>query len=88
MPHATLSLLVRDCVLQGFADLGIDATGELRETVLIRGGTYCGRRYEVEQGSALWFIEEDQLKFLASDGQVLHVMDRVSIWQRPLQAAA
>jgi hypothetical protein len=88
MSHANLSLLVRDCVLQGFADLGIDTQGELRETVLIRGGTYCGRRYETEQGAALWFLEEDQLKLVSSDGSVLQVIDRVSRWQRPLRAAA
>jgi hypothetical protein len=73
MSHANLSLLVRDCVLQGFADLGIDTGGELRETVLIRGGMYCGRRYETEQGAALWFLEEDQLKFIGDGGTVLRV---------------
>lgn len=88
MPHAALSLLVRDCVLQGFADLDIEAGGELRETVLIRGGAYCGRRYETEHGSALWFIEEDQLKFLGDAGKVLRVVEQVSRWQRPVRAAA
>lgn len=88
MPHAALTLLVRDCVLQFFAELGIDAADELRETVLIRGGMYCGRRFEAEGGAALWFVEEDQVKFLSNSGQVLRVVDHVSAWQRPLQAAA
>jgi hypothetical protein len=88
MPHAALSLLVRDCVLQTFADLGIDASEDLRETVLIRGGMYCGRRFESEEGAALWFLEEDQLKFIGADGSVLRVIANVSRWQRPLRAAA
>jgi hypothetical protein len=88
MSHAALSLLVRDCVLQGFADLGVVTPDELRETVLIRGGMYCGRRYESEHGAALWFLEEDQLKFVGEGGSVLRVITNVSQWQRPLRMAA
>lgn len=88
MPHAALTLLVRDCVLQLFSELGIDASEELRETVLIRGGMYCGRRFEAVAGTALWFVEEDQVKILNGSGKVLRVVDHVSTWQRPLRAAA
>ena len=48
-------------------DLGAKAGDEkLRETMLIRNGNYCGHRYRLGDFQAIWFIEEDELKFSSS----------------------
>ena len=64
---------VRDRVMEVFAQLGGEPDGELRETILISDGAYVGRRFDGLQGHAIWFVEEDQLKFYRPDGS----MDRV-----------
>lgn len=65
--------LVRNCVQQQLAELGCDTSAGLHETILIRQGTYCGRRFNCEGGYAIWFIEENQLKFYAEAGALRHV---------------
>lgn len=42
------------------------------ESLLIRGGYFCGRRFEMDGFSAIWFVEERQLKVYDPDGQLLH----------------
>jgi hypothetical protein len=75
MFHAHLTAAVRQLVAATFADLGIDAAAELRETILIRGGIYCGRRFEAESAHAVWFVEENQVKFYRDDGSVALVLE-------------
>ena len=87
MPPADLTASVRDRVQQLFAELHFGA-GECRETILIRGGSYCGRRFEAEAGHAIWFVEEDQLKLVDAGGRVVRVLDQVSSSGRVLRAAA
>lgn len=48
------------------ATLPIRPAAELpyfRESILIRKGFYCGRRFDACGFEAVWFFEEDQLKF-------------------------
>jgi hypothetical protein len=75
MPHALLTAAVRQRVAQVFAELGIASGDEFRETLLIRGGAYCGRRFDVAQGHAVWFVEEDQIKFYGADGKLAEVTE-------------
>jgi hypothetical protein len=49
-------------------------TQELEETILIRNGFYCGRRYQSSSAHAIWFCEENQLKFYGEQGTLLHVI--------------
>lgn len=49
---------------------GVDA-GEMRESILIRSGAYCGRRFQFGEYFAIWFVEEEELKISQADGQVL-----------------
>lgn len=65
--------VVRNCVQQQLAELGCDTSAGLHETILIRQGTYCGRRFNCDGGYAIWFIEENQLKFYAEAGALRHV---------------
>lgn len=47
-----------------------DAAEEIRESILIRDGYYCGRRFIYGALSAVWFAEEDQIKLYDQDGQL------------------
>lgn len=44
------------------------------ESILIRDGFYCGRKFEASGFHAVWFMEEDQLKIHARGGDVVAVM--------------
>jgi hypothetical protein len=44
---------------------------EIQETILIRQGHYCGRRLSASGFSAIWFIDESQIKLIHADGQSL-----------------
>ena len=64
--------LVHDTILE-------TGTGEtaLVETILIRNSHYCGRRFQCGDQVAVWFIEENEIKFYGENGalvQVLHPM--------------
>ena len=39
-----------------------------RETLLIKGGNYCGHRICLGPFYAVWFVEEDQIKFFGPQG--------------------
>ena len=51
-------------------ELGAAREEKLRETMLIREGNYCGHRYRMDGFEAVWFIEEDELKFSDQSGTV------------------
>jgi hypothetical protein len=75
MHHAQLTESIRQRVAATFAQFGIEPEEGLRESILIRDGAYCGRRYESSSGHAVWFVEEDQLKFYRPDGSVVRVIE-------------
>ena len=68
---------VRELVQQHCRQLGISTEGGLEETILIRNGFYCGRRFATGGAHAIWFCEENQLKFYGEQGKVLHVLQNV-----------
>jgi hypothetical protein len=88
MPPADLTTSIRHCVQQLFAELNFGASEACRETILIRDGNYCGRRFEAAAGHAVWFVEEDQLKLVDAQGRVVRVVDQVSARGRDLRSAA
>ena len=65
---------VRQQVAEVFAEIGMPAACEVRETILIRDGGYCGRRFETEEASAIWFVEENQIKVYQADGSLVRVI--------------
>jgi hypothetical protein len=87
MVHAQLTASVRALVLQTFAQFSLPVGDELQETILIRGGAYCGRRFDAEQGHAIWFIEEGQLKFFDANGSVIHMIEPIAAHSAGRQAA-
>ncbi len=66
---------VRRFVSQALAQLGQADAGEMRESILIRDGYYCGRRFETDAGAAIWFVEENQVKVYRADGSMTQVLD-------------
>jgi len=82
MPARTANQLeqTRVFVAQVFADYeGTNGDDEgttgipFQETVLIRDGYYCGHRFSTERHKAVWFLEENQVKFFDADGKLLRV---------------
>jgi hypothetical protein len=78
MSHSELTHAIRDLVIEGFSQLGLAEGEEPRQVLVIRGGAYCGRRFEIAGGHAVWFIDEDQLKFFTDDGGIVRVVEDVS----------
>ena len=70
MQHTLQLDAVRHVVLRTFADF-TSPSSELFETVLIRDGFYCGRSFTCDDVRAVWFAEENVVKFYGSDGQFL-----------------
>ncbi|WP_164101751.1 hypothetical protein [Candidatus Laterigemmans baculatus] len=46
----------------------------MTESILIRGGFYCGRRFHLGGYSAVWFAEEDEIKLFDSQGQLIDAL--------------
>jgi predicted acylesterase/phospholipase RssA len=79
---------IRRLVADTFARLGLSCGAEPIETILIRDGIYCGRRFDVEHGHAVWFIEEEQLKFFRASGSLALVIEPVVTTQVATRRAA
>jgi hypothetical protein len=75
MHQAHLTDSVRRQITQVFVDLGDIEPVELRETIMIRDGSYCGRRFEGRAASAVWFAEENQIKVFRADGTIARVVE-------------
>jgi hypothetical protein len=75
MSHAQLTESVRLLVTEIFARLEMDGARAARESILIRQGAYCGRRFETAGGYAIWFIEEGQIKVFRAGGHMIEVLD-------------
>lgn len=63
--------LVNDVFL---TELGAPKDEKIRETMLIRNGNYCGHKFQMGPFQAVWFIEEDELKFSGEKGQTVRTM--------------
>ena len=73
---------IRRQVRQIFQQNGAPSDAELCESLLIRDGYFCGRRFEMDGLCAIWFVEEDELKIYGRDGKVLVANDVETIRRR------
>lgn len=71
MGEALSIAVVRRCVAAAFARRGWDVEGELRETILLSGGSYCGRRFETRQGYAVWLVDDEALAIFDAHGELV-----------------
>lgn len=60
----------------------------LREAILILGGIYCGRRFETEDGFAIWWAEEGEIAVYDRDGSLVRVVAAPGLQETPIRAAA
>ncbi len=75
MHHAQLTDYVRQLIRTNFSELGESLDLSPHETILIRQGYYCGRRFTVNEHEAIWFIEENQIKFYDMNGRVVQTTE-------------
>lgn len=87
MPHAELTQHVRQLVAEAFARANMPQPTEFSESILIKSGNYCGRRFAGEGGHAIWFVEENQLKLYNAEGKLTQVISTL-VPASPLRRAA
>ena len=83
----SLTQQVRDRVRQIAAEHGFSAE-TIGESILIREGFYCGRRFMLDGMQAVWFVEENELKVFNPDGTLLMVTSATEPSEAPLRRAA
>jgi hypothetical protein len=54
----------------------------LHESILIRNGLYCGRKFLAVDHEVVWFIEEDEIKFFGPSGTLISADSVVSFLNR------
>ena len=68
---------IRSLIRQTFTEFGGLLERMPRETMLIRDGFFCGRRFEADGLQAVWFTEENEIKFFDRTGAVVRVVELV-----------
>lgn len=68
MDSARLVEQIRTTIRDTFRALGGAPDAVPRESVLIRDGCFCGRRFEADGLQAVWFAEEGEIKFFDRSG--------------------
>lgn len=63
---------VRQAVTGHLSRLSGDTLVEPYESILIRNGLYCGRKFLWQGYEVVWFLEEDQIKFFGPCGNLLY----------------
>ena len=66
---------IRSIIQEKLNRLGSLADTVPGEAILIRDGFFCGRRFYSDGLEAVWFIEENQIKFYERDGGILEVLE-------------
>jgi hypothetical protein len=80
--------LIRQYIRSALLQLGDPHPAPVIETLLIRDGVYCGHRFCRNDYQAVWFIEENQVKFYGPGGELLHCFDAVEVMQQYSPQAA
>ena len=75
MGHSRQLDRVRSVVTDRFGQLGGEGAENYCETILVRDGCYCGRRFAHEDLRAVWFAEESVVKFSDASGNSLDDVD-------------
>ncbi len=68
---------VKLLVVRTFLDLGVASRRlfDIKETILATGDRCMARTYRVEGLSAIWSIEDGNVKFYDADGSLLRVVN-------------
>ncbi len=62
---------IRLVVAQQLSQLGATGTESMGESILIRNGLFCGRKFQSAGYHVVWFVEEDEIKFFSPCGDLL-----------------
>ena len=62
---------MRSAIATQLQQFGVKQPSEMHETLLIRNGLFCGRKFQSEGHLVVWFIEEDEIKFFSPCGELL-----------------
>ena len=65
---------IRSLIRQTFTEFGGVLERMPREAMLIRDGFFCGRRFEADGMQAVWFNEENEIKFFDRSGAIVRVV--------------
>jgi len=68
---------IRSLIRQTFTEFGGLLERMPREAMLIRDGFFCGRRFEADGLQAVWFTEENEIKFFDRTGAIVRVVELV-----------
>jgi len=71
MSAPTQSYEIRAALRNRLLELAHLPDTTVQETLLIRDGCYCGRRFVAGSFSAVWFIEEGEIKIYGPAGTLL-----------------
>lgn len=69
---------VRQAICSHLARVSGSAVESLHESILIRNGLYCGRKFQAVGYEVVWFVEEDEIKFFGPCGNLLHADSVIS----------
>ncbi|MEM8734708.1 MAG: hypothetical protein AAGG44_10825 [Planctomycetota bacterium] len=61
----------RQAIAWQLRSLGVQDTDSMHETMLIRTGLFCGRKFQCEEHQVVWFLEEDEIKIFSPIGDLL-----------------
>jgi hypothetical protein len=78
---------VRNLITEWFREHGHPEVDRIDDSILIRDGFYCGRRFTVGDCTAVWFIEPDQIKLFDAENQLLASLSSAAT-QMPQRRAA
>jgi hypothetical protein len=70
---------VRRCLDRWLEKQQSDGDIEISDAVLIRGGFYVGRKFQLGPYRAVWFMEEDEVKIHDAGGSVVASLDSAAI---------
>ncbi len=88
MDHSQLVQSVRQHVLESFRQLGATTEALSDESLLIRDGYYCGRRFQFEDFEARWFAEANTIEIFSGDGSVVESVNVAEMLSQQQRQAA
>lgn len=62
---------VRQAISDQLSQISAQEVEAIHETILIRNGLFCGRKFQWSGYEVVWFLEEDQIKFYGPCGNLL-----------------
>ncbi len=78
MSNATPVEKIRLAIAEQLTTFGVPSISSMHETILIRNGIFCGRKFQCEGYEVVWFMEEDQIKFFSPCGDLLKSTSPIS----------